>query len=183
MWGRGEIPLVRADHGAHGLARVYWTQPDDRNTYVVSGESENGMTHGTIAGMLLCDLIQWRENEWTTLYDPSRISLLATSEFVKENLNVAAQFRDYVSAGDVDVVKRITPGTGAIVRDGLKKLAVYRDSRGTLHTYSPICPHLGCLVNWNNVEHTWDCPGHGSRFDSFGKILNGPPYRCLDQAE
>jgi nitrite reductase/ring-hydroxylating ferredoxin subunit len=62
------------------------------------------------------------------------------------NLNVAAQFRDYVSAGDVDEVERITSGTGAIVLDGLKKLAVYRDIGGRVHTYSPNCPHLGCLL-------------------------------------
>jgi glycine/D-amino acid oxidase-like deaminating enzyme/nitrite reductase/ring-hydroxylating ferredoxin subunit len=165
-----------------GLAFI-GRNPGDMNTYVVSGDSGNGMTHGMIAGILLCDLIQGRENAWTTLYDPSRISLLATSEFVKENLNVAAQFGDYASAGDVDEVERITPGTGAIVRDGLKKLAVYRDIRGQLHTYSPVCPHLGCLVNWNNVEHSWDCPCHGSRFDSFGKILNGPAQRGLESAE
>src|SRR4029453_4229331 len=132
------------------------------------------MTHGTLAGILLTDLIMGRENEWESLYDPSRISLRATSQFVKENLNVVAQFGDYVTAGEVDKGREIARGTGALIRHGLKKLAAYRDSHGVLHERSAICPHLGCIVDWNSTENTWDCPCHGSRFEPSGKVLNGP---------
>ena len=93
--------------------------PGDKNIYVVTGDSGNGMTHGTIAGMLLTDLIQGRENEWETLYDPARISLRAALEFAKENLNVAAQYREYATGGDVDAVREIARGTGAVIREGL----------------------------------------------------------------
>ena len=92
--------------------------PGDKNIYVVTGDSGNGMTHGTIAGILLTDLILGRENEWETLYDPSRISLRAAPEFAKENLNVAAQYGDYATAGDVDAVREIARGTGALIREG-----------------------------------------------------------------
>jgi len=148
--------------------------PGDKNIYVATGDSGNGMTHGTIAGILLTDLILGRENEWETLYDPSRISLRAAPEFARENLNFLAQYSDYATPGDLDQVQEIPAGTGALVRQELKKLAVYRDSDGSLHKCSAVCPHLACIVAWNDAEKTWDCPCHGSRFDPYGKVLNGP---------
>jgi glycine/D-amino acid oxidase-like deaminating enzyme/nitrite reductase/ring-hydroxylating ferredoxin subunit len=165
-----------------GLAFI-GRNPGDKNIYVVTGDSGNGMTHGTIAGILLTDLIQGRENEWEALYDPSRISLKAAAEFVKENLNVMAQYRDYATGGDVDAVGEIARGTGALIRDGLKKVAAYRDSHGELHKCSAVCPHLGCIVDWNPTEKSWDCPCHGSRFDLRGKVLNGPALAGLASAE
>lgn len=157
--------------------------PGDKNIYVVTGDSGNGMTHGTIAGILLTDLILGRENEWEKLYDPSRISLRAAPEFAKENLNVMAQFADYATAGDVDQAREIANGTGALIRQGLTKVAAYRDNHGTLHKSSAVCPHLGCITHWNGTENTWDCPCHGSRFDPYGKVLNGPANTALDRAE
>jgi glycine/D-amino acid oxidase-like deaminating enzyme/nitrite reductase/ring-hydroxylating ferredoxin subunit len=156
--------------------------PGDKNIYVATGDSGNGMTHGTIAGILLTDLILGRENEWETLYDPSRISLRAAPEFARENLNFLAQYSDYATPGDLDQVGEIPADTGALVRQELKKLAVYRDSHGSLHKRSAVCPHLGCIVAWNNAEKTWDCPCHGSRFDPYGKVLNGPANADLQPA-
>jgi Rieske Fe-S protein len=157
--------------------------PGDKNIYVATGDSGNGMTHGTIAGILLTDLILGRKNAWADLYDPSRISLRAASNFAKENLNVVAQFGDYATAGDVGEEHTIETGTGALVRHGLKKVAAYRDTQGALHKCSAVCPHLGCIVNWNHVEKTWDCPCHGSRFDPYGKVLNGPANVGLSREE
>ena len=65
-------------------------------------------------------------------------------------------------------------GEGAVMRRGLSKVAVYRDEGGKLHECSAVCPHLGCIVDWNGAEKTWDCPCHGSRFDARGKVINGP---------
>jgi Rieske Fe-S protein len=133
-----------------------------------------GMTHGTIAGMLLTDLIAGRDNRWAALYDPSRIRAGAAGDFLRENLNVAAQYTSYVTPGEVSSVDEIAPNTGAVVRDGLMKVAVFRDEAGELHRRSAICTHLGCIVGWNAAASTWDCPCHGSRFDRFGKVVNGP---------
>jgi glycine/D-amino acid oxidase-like deaminating enzyme/nitrite reductase/ring-hydroxylating ferredoxin subunit len=165
-----------------GLAFI-GRNPGNKHIYVVTGDSGNGMTHGTIAGMLLTDLILGRENAWEKLYDPSRISLRAATEFAKENLNVAAQYEDYATAGDVDKTCEIAAGTGALIRDGLKKVAVYKDTDGTIHKCSAICPHLGCILDWNSTEKTWDCPCHGSRFDPYGKVLNGPANKGLEPLE
>ena len=157
--------------------------PGDSNIYVVTGDSGNGMTHGTIGGMLLTDLIMGRENGWSTLYDPSRISLRAAPEFAGENLNVVAQYADYATAGDISDVGRLAPGTGVVIRNGLKMVAACRDTDGTLHQCSAVCPHLGGIVHWNSAEKTWDCPCHGSRFDLSGKVLNGPANTGLGPAE
>ena len=148
---------------------------------VATGDSGNGMTHGTIAGMLIRDLIVGRENEWAALYDPSRISLRAGLEWSKENLNVAAQYTELLTGGEVESADEIAAGTGAVVRRGLTKVAVYRDEDGRLHEHSAICTHLGCVVGWNDEEKSWDCPCHGSRFHrEDGHVLNGPAIKGLD---
>jgi len=157
--------------------------PGEQNVYVATGDSGNGMTHGTIAGILLTDLILGRDNDWTSLYDPSRISARALAEFTKENLNAVAQFSDYVTAGDVDTARDIPRGSGSVVRRGLHKVAIYRDTHGELHERSAVCPHLGCIVDWNSTERTWDCPCHGSRFDPKGKVVNGPAISGLGPAD
>ncbi len=156
--------------------------PGDDRIYIATGDSGNGMTLGTIAGMLITDLILGRENRWEKLYDPARKSLRAAPEFLKENLNVAAQYRDLVRRGEVASADEIAPDSGAIMRDGAKLLAVYRDAAGSLHTRSALCTHLYCVVDWNDTEKTWDCPCHGSRFDRYGKVVNGPAIEDLKDA-
>ena len=156
------------------------------NVYMASGDSGQGMTHGTIAGMLLSDLILGKSNDWAKLYDPNRVSLRARpiEEFAKENADVALQYvRDYASPGDVASESEIPRGEGRLIRQGLRKIAAYCDDRGQLHTRSAACTHLKCIVQWNTAEKTWDCPCHGSRFDPYGKVLNGPAVTDLEKLE
>jgi glycine/D-amino acid oxidase-like deaminating enzyme/nitrite reductase/ring-hydroxylating ferredoxin subunit len=148
--------------------------PGDDDVYIATGDSGQGMTHGTIAGILIPDLILGRDNPWTKLYDPSRVSLRTAPEFARENLNVAAQYRDYLTPGDVASADDIPRGEGRVLRRGAAKVAVYRDDAGTLHERSAVCPHLYCIVDWNQAEKSWDCPCHGSRFDAYGRVVNGP---------
>jgi glycine/D-amino acid oxidase-like deaminating enzyme/nitrite reductase/ring-hydroxylating ferredoxin subunit len=152
------------------------------NVFVVTGDSGQGMTHGTIAGMLITDLIAGVPNAWTAVYDPSRMTLRAAGEFTKEALNMAVQYADWVTPGDAVSVDDIRPDSGAVLRQGLRKVAVYRDERGAIHERSAVCPHLGCIVDWNDAEKTWDCPCHGSRFDARGQVINGPANGGLGAA-
>jgi Rieske Fe-S protein len=142
--------------------------------YIATGDSGMGMTHGTIAGLLITDLIMGRESSWTSLYDPARQPVRAAGEFMRESLNVVAQYAEWVTGGDVESEQEIAKGQGAVLRNGLTKIAAYRDTQGVLHKCSAVCPHLSCIVAWNHSEKTWDCPCHGSRFDKFGKVINGP---------
>jgi glycine/D-amino acid oxidase-like deaminating enzyme/nitrite reductase/ring-hydroxylating ferredoxin subunit len=155
--------------------------PGDEHVYIATGDSGNGITHGTIAGILLTNLILGREHRWEKLYDPARISLRATPEFLKENLNVAAQYRDLVTPGEIANPDDIPRNSGAVLRHGAKKVAVYRDEFGALHMRSALCTHLYCVVDWNDTEKSWDCPCHGSRFDRYGKVVNGPAIADLPE--
>jgi Rieske Fe-S protein len=161
-----------------GLAFI-GRNPGDENTYIVTGDSGHGMTHGTLAGLIVPDLIAGRANPWADLYDPGRVRLGAATEFGKENANVAAQYLDLLKPGEVASEAEIPPGSGAILREGLNRIAAFKDERGVVHRRSAICPHLGCVVQWNDLEKTWDCPCHGSRFASQGSVVNGPATSSL----
>jgi Rieske Fe-S protein len=156
------------------LAYIGKNPGGDEHIYIATGDSGNGMTHGTIAGIILNELVQGRKHQWAKLYDPSRVKLRSTPEYAKENVNVAEQYKDWFTAGDLGDVAEIKPGEGAIVGRGRGKIAVYRDERGTIHQCSAICSHLYGIVRWNDTEKTWDCPCHGSRFDPHGNVVNGP---------
>jgi glycine/D-amino acid oxidase-like deaminating enzyme/nitrite reductase/ring-hydroxylating ferredoxin subunit len=166
-----------------GLAFIGRNPLDRDNVYIVTGDSGMGMTHGTIAGMLISDLITGRENPWTDLYDPSRKTVAAAAPFVKENVNVVKQYLDLVAPGEVKSVDDIAPGTGAVIRRGVKLIAACRDDQGQLTELSAVCPHLGCVVHWNHAERSWDCPCHGSRFKADGEVINGPANKNLAPVE
>lgn len=149
--------------------------PGDRNNiFLCTGDSGHGLTHGTIAGILISDLILHGTHRWSSLYAPRRFSAGALPTYAKHNGNVAAQYLDWVRPGEVDDESQIAPGHGAIIRNGLTKHAIYRTPEGEYVRCSAICPHLGGQVHWNSVEKTWDCPCHGSRFSREGKVLMGP---------
>lgn len=157
--------------------------PGSKNVYVITGDSGNGISHTTIGAMLVSDLILGKQNPWLSVYDPSRKPLQEAIEFIKEQTNIAAQYTDWLSSGDEPSASALLPGEGALIRHGLKKVAVYRDDAGALHCHSAKCPHLGCVVQWNSTEQTWDCPCHGSRFSAYGSVLHGPAVSGLAALE
>lgn len=156
--------------------------PGSKSLWVATGFKKWGLTNGTAAAMILADLIAGRENPWASLFDATRVKPLASaSEFVKENVNVGKRFvGDHLSRPDVRSVDELGPGEAAIVRDGVRKLAAYRDEAGEVHAVSAVCTHLGCQVKWNDAERSWDCPCHGSRFHYDGNVLQGPAVKDLE---
>jgi Rieske Fe-S protein len=191
-WARARFPMMeeveftwggQCMETIDGLAFIGRNPMDKENVFIATGDSGMGITHGTIAGILLGDLILDRRNPWATLYDPSRKTVRAAGTFAKENLNVAARYLEWVTPGEVSSVREIDTGCGAVLRRGLKKVAIYRDEKGKPHELSAVCPHLGCIVHWNAAESSWDCPCHGSRFDPYGKVMNGPSNVDLEPAD
>jgi glycine/D-amino acid oxidase-like deaminating enzyme/nitrite reductase/ring-hydroxylating ferredoxin subunit len=164
-----------------GLAYIGRNPGDEENVFIATGDSGHGLTHGMIAGLLLRDLILNRENPWSTLYDPSRLHFRSLPAFMKDLAQSTVPYSDWLSTGDVRTVHEIEPGEGAILREGLRKIAVYKDDMGRLYSCSAVCKHLGGIVRWNSAEKTWDCPCHGSRYDRFGTVVNGPAVTDLDQ--
>ncbi|TEU30163.1 FAD-dependent oxidoreductase [Alkanindiges illinoisensis] len=159
--------------------------PFQKSVYMVTGDSGQGMTHGTIAGILVTDLILGRNNPWAELYDPSRRNLHpeAMLTMMKEGINANLQFADYLRSGEISSPDELDHGQGAIMSKGLRKIAVYKDDEGKIHQCSAICTHWKGVVRWNNAEKTWDCPLHGSRFNACGKLIQGPANKDLDPVE
>lgn len=157
--------------------------PGEDNVFIATGDSGQGMTHGTIAGILLTDLLQNRSNPYVEIYDPSRKTMSAGLEYLKENLNVAWQYSDYLKTSEVAGVEQIPEGEGAVIQRGLRKMAIYKNPDGEVTELSAICPHLGGVVHWNAVEKSWDCPCHGSRFAVDGSVMNGPALSGLEGGE
>ena len=148
--------------------------PGDDNIYIITGDSGNGMTHGTLGGMIINDIIMGKENPWIKMYSPSRITLKTTGDYLHEVGNMVAQYVDWFTAEEIKQADELKPGEGAIISSGIKKFAVYRDEENNLHTCTAVCPHLDAILQWNADEKTFDCPMHGSRFTTEGKVINGP---------
>jgi glycine/D-amino acid oxidase-like deaminating enzyme/nitrite reductase/ring-hydroxylating ferredoxin subunit len=145
-----------------------------------------GMTTGTVAGMLLRDLILELESPWADLFDPGRLEPKALPALVAKGAHDAKRLIGDRLGHDepVDAVIELEPDEGRIVRVEGERLAVSRDAEGALHAVSAVCTHLGCVVSWNDAEASWDCPCHGSRFAATGEVLQGPATTPLaDRSE
>jgi glycine/D-amino acid oxidase-like deaminating enzyme/nitrite reductase/ring-hydroxylating ferredoxin subunit len=157
--------------------------PGNEHVYVHTGDSGQGITHGVVASLILSGLITGGGHRWAAVYDPSRKPVKAVGTYVAENVTAVKNFAEYVAPGELGSFAELERGHGAIVRDGAKKVAAYRDERGKLHLRSAACTHLGCHVHWNSLERCWDCPCHGSHFAPDGSVLQAPAISPLAEAE
>ncbi|MFD8011698.1 FAD-dependent oxidoreductase [Streptomyces sp. NPDC058955] len=153
--------------------------------YVATGFAGWGMTGGALAGMVIAGLAAGGPDPWEGLYDPGRVgSVLRTAPaLAKAQWDTAkhAVKGRLDSLGDAAEAEReLRPGGGTVVRAGGKPCAVHRDEQGGLHAVSAVCTHLGCLVAFNPAERTWECPCHGSRFGTDGRVLQGPALQRLE---
>ena len=150
--------------------------------FAATGYAGNGMTFGTLAGMMAHDCALGRRNPWRELFDPGRTKVRGgTWDYIKENVDYPYYLiRDRFVGPDAKSLRAVGRGEGRIVEVGGKKLAVYRSEKGVATALSPVCTHMGCHVKWNDAERTWDCPCHGSRFTPVGKVLSGPAETPLE---
>jgi glycine/D-amino acid oxidase-like deaminating enzyme/nitrite reductase/ring-hydroxylating ferredoxin subunit len=189
-WTRQRFPEVRdvrwrwsgqvlepADH----LAFI-GPEPGSKTRALATGDSGNGMTHGTIAGLVLADWALGRTNPWASLYDPHRIRLGAVANIAKGQVQAGRGLARFLRRGEVQRAADLEPGEGAVIGRARPR-AVYRDEKGTLHVRSAICPHLGCMVTWNPLERSFDCPCHGSRYTAHGAVVNAPSGKGLEPAQ
>lgn len=163
------------------LAFIGLDPTEDKNIFLATGDSGNGLTHGTIAAILLTDQIMGRNNPWWEIYNPSRKPSKNLAALAIHNITGATKYTSYLTPGDVTDEKKIKAGEGAVIRKGMHKVAVYKDESGKLHHCSAVCPHMGGIVSWNRLEKSWDCPLHGSRFTPLGDVMNGPANKGLEK--
>lgn len=183
-WARRHFSVQSVDYqwsaqdwsSADGVPYIGRLAGHDDGVYVATAFRKWGMTHGTIAAMVFRDLIAGRDNPWLEVYDATRIAPKQSLKgLISENVSVLKHFvGDRVGAGDRHDVDALSPGEGTVLLVGGKAIAAYRDDNGTVHARSAVCTHLGCLVNFNPAERSWDCPCHGSRFAVDGTVLEGP---------
>jgi glycine/D-amino acid oxidase-like deaminating enzyme/nitrite reductase/ring-hydroxylating ferredoxin subunit len=181
----GRLPIERQWSGqiiepVDGLPYIGRNSLSSR-IYVATGYAGQGMTSGTLAAMILCDEVTGTRSEYAALYDATRIKPLASArEFVRENVDFPTHLVGDRLRRHEHAAANLPAGEGAVLTLGGERVAVYRNPAGVLHALSPVCTHLGCLVNWNGAEKSWDCPCHGSRFDPTGAVLNGPALAPLE---
>jgi glycine/D-amino acid oxidase-like deaminating enzyme/nitrite reductase/ring-hydroxylating ferredoxin subunit len=150
------------------------------NTFVATGYRKWGMTTGTAAALLLRDLIMDKPNPFAELYSPSRsISWQTMKTLVSDNADVAK----HLISGKLEMVykkpEELLKDEGAAVTLHGRRAGAYRDKDGQLHLVDTTCTHMGCEVEWNEGERSWDCPCHGSRFSFEGEVMEGPAKQPL----
>ena len=153
--------------------------------FVATGFSGNGLTFGTLAGMMACDAAMGRTNPWKELFDVGR-STLSTGvwDYVKENAAYPYyMIRDRFAGPEGKSLRAVKSGEGKVIEINGEKVAASRDDEGRLSVVSAVCTHMGCLVGWNSAEGTWDCPCHGSRFTAGGEVMAGPAETPLKAIE
>jgi len=170
---------------ADGLPYIGKYPGSNENLYVATGYGGNGMIYGTLAGHILADLLITGESAYASLFAPSRIKLMASfKNMVKENADVIKHFiADRLSIENLSEFADLGKEEGRIVKYEEEQIAIYKDEYGVLKALSPVCPHAGCIVSWNSVEKSWDCPCHGARYDIDGQLLNGPSVKGLKQID
>ena len=190
-WSRELIPgLGKETHRWSGqvldtidYAGFIGRDPGAKNVYIAMGDSGQGLTHGVMGAMLNTGLIMGEDHPWKDVYAPGRVPLKAAKNFVVENTTAIKSLAEYVAPGELPSVADLKNGQGAIIRDGLSKIAAYRDKDGGLHLNSASCSHVGCHLHFNSFETCWDCPCHGSMFDVEGVPINAPAVRPLGKIE
>ena len=189
-WARERFPAAgpavatwsgQVQQPVDGLAYI-GALPGHENVFVVTGDSGEGLTHGALAGLLLPALIEGRSHPYAHLYRPNRSRVHGLVAFVNEAARSSSPYTDWMRAGDVESLDDIPRGHGATIRRGLHVIAAYKDLQGQCHLKNARCTHLSGVVRWNEVEKSWDCPCHGSRFDAYGTVMNGPAPVDLEDA-
>jgi len=151
--------------------------------FVATGFAGNGMTFGTLAGMMAADSVAGRANPWGDLLDPARKKIRgALWDYLAENKDYPYYMvRDRFAGAEGRSLRALKRGEGKILDIDGQRVAAYRDPTGAAIVRSAVCTHMGCLVAWNGAERTWDCPCHGSRFATDGSVIAGPAESPLPE--
>jgi len=180
-----DVPLRWSTQDAAALDKLPYVgaySPVSRHLHVNAGGQKWGMTNATAGAMILADRLAGREGPLRDAFDPNRLTARTLPSLVREQAHVGSRFvGDRIRRADAARTADVMHGQGAIVRDGLEQVGVYRDEDDAVHAVSVRCTHLGCLLSFNDAERSWDCPCHGSRFDVDGKVLAGPATKPLER--
>jgi glycine/D-amino acid oxidase-like deaminating enzyme/nitrite reductase/ring-hydroxylating ferredoxin subunit len=153
----------------------------ERNIFIATGYSGSGMTSAVIASQIIPALMRNKFHPLAEIYDPKRPPIHNVTELMKETVNVAFQYADWLTGSEVEREEEIPEDSGCLMRHGLTKDCVYHEQGDNFERKSAVCTHLGGIVHWNDIEKTWDCPAHGSRFNTHGTPIEGPAHSELPE--
>lgn len=161
-----------------GLPYVGWSGVERDSILIATGFDAWGLSNGAAAGLVLADLCEGRDNGWSACFAASRHSVHGLSELAG---NAASFARNLVKGHTHHPPSLHSSGgsEGEIVEVEGRAAGLYLDASGDMHAVSAVCTHMGCLVGWNPVDRTWDCPCHGSRFATDGQVVHGPAIEPL----
>ncbi|MFG6119724.1 FAD-dependent oxidoreductase [Thalassobacillus sp. B23F22_16] len=150
------------------------------NIYIATGYKKWGMTSGTAAALMLRDQLTGKENPYVHLFSPSRFQAdPSLKKFFSNNLNVAGHLLEGKSERVGFSHEALKKGEGGVIQYNGQRAGAYKDEGGQVHLVDTKCTHMGCEVEWNSGEHSWDCPCHGSRFSIEGEVMEGPAKKPL----
>ena len=151
------------------------------NCYVATGFNKWGITSSNIAAKIITDKILGEENEYEEIFKSTRLepikNIKEVTNMVKESVNSLVVKKLEIPQEEAN---QIQEGEGKIVEINGQKIGIYKDKTGQIFKVNPVCKHLGCELSWNNLDKTWDCPCHGSRYDYKGNLIYGPSVKGLD---
>lgn len=154
------------------------------NVYVATGFKKWGMSTSHVAAKIISDLILGNDNKYKDIYKATRLEPIRN---IKEFGNILKESTSSLFLNKIkpsnSMYSDIKIGDGGVVDINGEKIGVYKREDGEVFTVKPYCGHLGCLVSWNNLEKTWDCPCHGSRYDYMGNIITEPTVNNLDKID
>ncbi|QNM04310.1 FAD-dependent oxidoreductase [Qiania dongpingensis] len=163
-----------------GLPYIGTFSSETPNWYAATGFGKWGMTFSMVSAMIIRDKILGRRNPASDLFSPQRFTPSASARtFLDDGLHAVRDLSRQLFSPPRDKTDALPKGHGGIVEYDGKKAGVYKDENGELHVVSPKCPHLGCQLEWNPDEKSWDCPCHGSRFDYEGHLIDNPAQEGL----
>jgi glycine/D-amino acid oxidase-like deaminating enzyme/nitrite reductase/ring-hydroxylating ferredoxin subunit len=166
-------------HTMDGLPYIGHLTSRTPNIYVATGFSKWGMTNSTVSAIVIRDLITKGENAWTEAYTPQRFTpSVSYKTFATQNANVAKELFKHKFEALPETVE-LQNGEAKVIRHGGHRIGAYKDENGKLHVIDTTCTHMGCELEWNSAEKSWDCPCHGSRFSYTGDIVEGPALNPL----
>ena len=151
------------------------------NFYIGTGFNKWGMTSSNVAGNIIVDMINGKENPYSFVFDSTRIKPIKNADEFKNVIVQSSKslILDKIKRSDLQL-DNIAPNSGGIIEVNGQKVGIYKSQDNKFFAVNPICTHLGCLLSWNNIDKTWDCPCHGSRFDYTGKSLYDPSFKDLE---
>lgn len=150
------------------------------NWYVATGFGKWGMTSSMVSAMIISDLIMGRENQFSEVFSPQRFHLSASSKnMISDGYKAAKGLWCETFKIPGESIEQLEINHGGIVEYDGKKAGVYKDEDGEVYIVDTRCPHMGCQLEWNPDERSWDCPCHGSRFTYKGELIDNPAQEDL----